>query len=375
MNRAITLAKRGRSHPNPPVGAVIVRDGILLGSGYHSGVGTRHAEHMALDSAKGNVAGADMYVTLEPCCHTIGRDNRERVPCVSRCIQAGLARLIIATTDVDVRTCGEGIRKLRSAGLLVDVGVGAAAAIWQQRGFRKLQASGRPFVMHKVATTLDGHTACEGGDSRWITSSAARKQVHHWRSEMDGILVGAETIIRDDPDLTPRGVRLCQGRLPQVVVFDRTLRIPITARVVRPGTTIITTQRASEEKLAKFEKSGCHVHVMESDMLDIRDAMLWLGTLGMGLVMLEAGGTLAGAFYQACCVDYVAWFIAPKLVGGGGAPIGIAGNPLTVNMSDAIELTDARSRRYGIDILITGIPDTNHEGNKDNVHRYCRDNR
>ena len=356
MRLALRLALKGRPHPNPPVGAVVVNGDAVLARGWHNGPGTPHAEHVALASCIGDAVGATLYVTLEPCCHTIGRDGGQRIPCWRRCVDAGITRVVVACEDVDPRTAGMGIQQLRESGIQVDVGLLQDKAVYQQRGFRSIQATGRPFVIHKVATTLDGHTACEGGDSRWITSEPARKAVHRLRAACDAIVVGVGTVIADDPELTVRSVSLPSGRQPRGVVFDRTLRMPLSARIVRPGTVIVTTTAAQKASMTALQEKGCHILTLDADRYTVENILPLLADLGLGIVLLEAGGVLTGSFYRARCVDEVNWFLAPKLVGGGSAPVGLAGSPLATRMNGAIELTQMRMHRYGVDVLITGRP-------------------
>jgi len=356
MRLALRLALKGRPHPNPPVGAVVVQGDTVIGRGWHDGPGTPHAEQMAFESCVVKTAGATLYVTLEPCCHTIARDGSQRRPCWQRCVEAGISRVVIACTDVDLRTLGIGIQKLIDAGVHVDVGILSDSALSQQRGFRSIQATGRPFVIHKVATTLDGHTACEGGDSRWITSEPARKAVHRLRAGCDAIVVGVGTVIADDPDLSVRNVPLPSGRQPRVVVFDRTLRMSASARIARPGTVVVTTPAAPKASIIALQNTGCHILTLETDMYAVENILPLLADMGMGIVLLEAGGNLTGSFYRARCVDEVKWFLAPKLVGGGSAPVGLAGPPLATRMNSAFVLTQMQMHRYGRDVLITGRP-------------------
>ncbi|MFM7187434.1 MAG: bifunctional diaminohydroxyphosphoribosylaminopyrimidine deaminase/5-amino-6-(5-phosphoribosylamino)uracil reductase RibD [Armatimonadota bacterium] len=356
MRMALRIAGKGRPHPNPPVGAVVVHNKTLIGRGWHNGPGSPHAEQMALDACIGRAVGATLYVTLEPCCHTVGRDGCPRVPCWQRCTNAGISRIVVACEDIDPRTAGKGIQQLRDQGIHVDVGLLRDVALHQQRGFRSLQSAGRPFVTHKVATTLDGHIACEGGDSRWITGEKARRCVHRLRAESDAVIVGVGTVIADDPDLTVRTVPLPSGKQPRAVVFDRTLRIPISAKVARPGTVVITTTDAAPAQKKALEDVGCHILAVDADVYSIGNILPWLADLGMGIVLLESGGTLASEFYRSRCVDEVQWFIAPKVVGGGKAPVGLSGPPLATLMNSAIELTQMQVHRYGVDVRITGRP-------------------
>ena len=356
MRKALQVALKGHPHPNPPVGAIVVQGDRVIGQGWHNGPGTPHAEHMALDACRERAAGATLYVTLEPCCHTIGRDGNVRVPCWQRCVDAGVARVVIACADIDPRTAGKGIQHLLDAGVSVDIGVLSDKAVHQQRGFRSIQTTGRPFVIHKVATTLDGHIACEGGDSKWITGEKSRKAVHQLRAACDAIIVGVGTIVADDPDLTVRSVPLIRGRQPRVVVFDRTLRMPESSRIARPGTVIFTTFDAPEAAADALKQKGCHIIALDADTYTVENILPMLADIGMGIVLLEAGGVLSGAFYRSRCVDEVHWYIAPKVVGGGNAPVGLAGSSLAMRMNRAIELTQMQMHRYGVDVRITGRP-------------------
>jgi diaminohydroxyphosphoribosylaminopyrimidine deaminase/5-amino-6-(5-phosphoribosylamino)uracil reductase len=356
MRKALQVALKGHPHPNPPVGAIVVQGDRVIGQGWHNGPGTPHAEHMALDACRDNAAGATLYVTLEPCCHTIGRDGNVRVPCWQRCLDAGIVRVVIACADIDPRTAGIGIKNLRNAGVSVDVGLLSDKAVHQQRGFRSIQTAGRPFVIHKVATTLDGHIACEGGDSKWITGAKSRRAVHQLRATCDAIIVGVGTIVSDDPDLTVRSVPLISGRQPRVVVFDRSLRMSESSRIARPGTIVVTTSAAPDAAANALHQKGCHIIALDADTYSVENILPILADVGMGIVLLEAGGVLSGAFYRARCVDEVHWYIAPKVVGGGNAPVGLAGSPLAMRMNRAIELTEMRMHRYGVDVCITGRP-------------------
>ena len=295
MRLALRLALKGRPHPNPPVGAVVVNGDAVLARGWHDGPGTPHAEHMALETCIGDAVGATLYVTLEPCCHTIGRDGGQRIPCWRRCVDAGITRVVIACEDIDPRTAGKGIQ-------------------------------------------------------------LARKAVHRLRADCDAIVVGVGTVIADDPELTVRNVTLHSGRQPRGVVFDRTLRMPLSARIARPGTVIVTTTAAPKALMTALQDKGCHILTLDADRYTVENILPLLADLGLGIVLLEAGGLLTGSFYRARCVDEVNWFLAPKLVGGGSAPVGLAGSPLATRMNGAIELTQMRMHRYGVDVLITGRP-------------------
>lgn len=358
MRRALDLARRTvRTHPNPRVGAVLVRDGVMLGEGRHRGVGTPHAESEALANATTSVAGATMYVTLEPCAHDRRPDGTRRVPCAARCVAAGIVRVVAAMQDPDPLVDGNGFRMLRAAGIQVDVGVGAARAAELLAGYVKHRSIGLPLIHHKAAATLDGKIAAVGGDSRWVTGSDARRAVHRLRARVDAIVVGVGTVLADDPTLD---VRLPGRSLhsPLRVVCDSALRTPTGARVVGAGTLVATT-RAMEDSDAAcvLRDRGVDVRGYPSDAngrVDVVELARDLARRGCCEVLLESGGTLAAAFHGAGLVDRVWYHFAPKLVGGGGAASPIDGPGLAHRMADAVRLTRIQVRRYGEDIAIEG---------------------
>lgn len=310
MRAALGQAARGlgRTSPNPSVGCVVVREGEIVGRGFHPKAGEPHAEVFALREAAERARGATAYVTLEPCSH-FGRTP----PCADALIAAGVRRVVVAALDPNPRVAGRGVRKLREADIEVSVGVLQDEAARQQAGFRSLITRARPWTVLKYAMTLDGTIATRSGDSRWVSSEEARTLVHRWRDELDAVAVGAQTVLTDDPQLTTRGVP--GGRDARRVVFDRRGRVPAAARTLGPGSVLVTSAQTDPRP---FEAYGTTVIAHE----DLPGALRALGELDIASVLLEGGPVLAGAFLEADLVDEVRVFVAPKLLGAGQSPLG-----------------------------------------------------
>ncbi len=365
MARAVELAERGRGTvaPNPLVGCVVVRDGDVVGEGWHERAGEPHAEVHALRQAGDAAKNATVYVTLEPCNHT-GRTP----PCVDALLEAGVRRVVIAALDPNPQAAG-GARRLQAAGVEVVTGVLEEEAKCQNETFRTAYRKPgsqsnlenhphRPFVLYKTAMTLDGKLATRTGQSRWITGERARELVHVWRSEMDAVVVGVNTVLLDDPLLTSR---LATGRTPVKVVFDSVARTPPTARLfesdaqgVAPNVVVYTTEKASEARVRLLKDAGATVLTLPTrrERTDVGAALQDLKNRRVGSLLLEGGGTLAWAFFEARAVDRVAWFIGPKLLGGGGSsPLGGLG---VAGMAEAITLVDMQTEQLDDDLLITG---------------------
>ncbi|MDE2165461.1 MAG: bifunctional diaminohydroxyphosphoribosylaminopyrimidine deaminase/5-amino-6-(5-phosphoribosylamino)uracil reductase RibD [Alphaproteobacteria bacterium] len=323
MCAALTLARRGlgRVWPNPAVGCVIVRDGIVLGRGWTQPGGRPHAEIEALARAGRATKGADAYVTLEPCCH-----HGKTPPCTDALIAAGIRRVIVAVEDPDPRVAGKGLKALRAAGINVVSGVSADAAAEINAGFFSTITRGRPLVTLKLSTSLDGRLAVASGASRWITGEAARARSHLLRTTHDAVMVGSGTVIADDPELTCRLPGLTD-RSPVRVVIDGGLRVPLTARVVadarRAPTWFIVRNGIAGERRAAL--AGCGVEVIDVPAMpggetDLAAALSALAMKGITRVLVEGGATLAAALVRADLVDRIAWFQAPSLIGGDGLP-------------------------------------------------------
>jgi diaminohydroxyphosphoribosylaminopyrimidine deaminase/5-amino-6-(5-phosphoribosylamino)uracil reductase len=322
--RAIELAERGRGRvsPNPLVGAVLVRDGKVLGEGFHARLGELHAERAALRdcAARGNdPRGATLFVSLEPCAHE-GRQP----PCTDAILEAGIARVVIAADDPSEKASGRGPGILRDGGVAVELvgGSEASAARLQNQAFRKHARTGLPLVTLKAAVTLDGHTATAAGDSRWISGPASRELVHHWRAAADAVAVGIGTALADDPLLTAREV--AAERQPARVVFDASARLPLESKLVASveaaRLVVVAGPDAPPERVAALESAGAETIIAGGDPVEqIAPALAELGRREVTSLLLEGGATLAGSFLDAGEVDELRLFIAPLLVGGAGA--------------------------------------------------------
>jgi diaminohydroxyphosphoribosylaminopyrimidine deaminase/5-amino-6-(5-phosphoribosylamino)uracil reductase len=359
MRRALELARRGRgkSSPNPMVGAVVVSpDGRIVGEGWHEWPGTRHAEPMALAAAGSEARGATLYVTLEPCNHT-GRTP----PCAPAVIAAGIRRVVAATGDPNPNVNGQGFALLRDAGLRVEVGPMAAQAERLTAGFLKHTRTGLPFVTLKMAASLDGRVAARDGSSRWITGSAARDDVHSTRAESDAIMVGAGTVAADDPSLT---IRLdgYDGRAPLRVVVDGRGRTPPAAAVCdRAAPTLVaTTPMAPAARLDEWRSAGSEVVVFDpvkgsGPEVPLRALMAELGRRDVQTVLLEGGPTLAWSAVRDGVVDRFVLYLAPKLVGGTNAP-GVLGGEGIPGMDRALGVRIEDVERIGDDLKVVAVP-------------------
>jgi diaminohydroxyphosphoribosylaminopyrimidine deaminase/5-amino-6-(5-phosphoribosylamino)uracil reductase len=350
MRAALRLARRalGRTSPNPPVGALVVRRGRVVGRGFTRPAGGPHAEVVALRAAGRRARGGTLYVTLEPCAH-----HGRTPPCVDAVRASGIARVVIGCRDPNPRVRGDGAGLLRRAGADVLVGVLRDECEEVIRFFRKHVTTGLPWVTLKLAASLDGRIATADGDSRWVTSEAARRLVHRLRDTHDAVLVGAETVRRDDPSLT---CRLAGGRDPLRVIVDGRLRIPLQARVVRApaaaGTLVVTARGAARTRVERLRRQGAQVLELPAR----RGVIAWgailtaLGTRGLCSLLVEGGGTIAASALHARGVDRLVMFYAPKLIGGDGRPML---GPLGIRrMTRALRIHVLSSRRVGPDLLI-----------------------
>lgn len=356
MWRALELAELGRSTtlPNPMVGCVLVRESSgIVGEGWHERAGDDHAEARALAAAGEQARGATAYVTLEPCNH-----HGSTPPCTESLIRAGVRRVVIAGADPDPRVAGSGIKRLQEAGIIVVEGVLRDEADALNAAYLRMQRTGRPFVLYKTAMTLDGKIATRSGQSRWITGEAARSLVQIWRSRLDAVAVGINTVLLDDPLLT---ARVDDGRTPLKVVFDSVGRTPPDAGLFAPDArgalarvVLFVTDEAPSGRLDTLRAAGADVVVVAAHRgrALVSEALRTLRERGVRSLLLEGGGALAWSFLEAEAVDQVAWFIGPKLLGGAGAtPLGGMG----VNvMADALELDAMRTELVGGDLLVTG---------------------
>jgi diaminohydroxyphosphoribosylaminopyrimidine deaminase/5-amino-6-(5-phosphoribosylamino)uracil reductase len=363
MARAIRLAERGlyTTDPNPRVGCVLVRDGVVVGEGFHRRAGEPHAERNAIDAAGERARGATAYVTLEPCCH-----HGRTPPCTDALLAAAVARVVVGTEDPNPLVDGRGLERMRAAGVEVLTGVLEQEARALNPGFDKRMRSGLPYVRLKLAASLDGRTAMASGESRWITSEAARRDVQWLRARSSAVITGIGTVIADDPSLN---VRLHPAEIPALtpdepvrqplrVVVDSRLRMPGDARMLPlPGATLVVTCSDSPRAIAQMTSAGAEVQrcpAAAGARIDLRALMRYLGERELNEVLFETGPTLAGAAMQAGIVDELVLYLAPHLM--GDAARGLFRLPGLDRMADRLALTITDVRQVGPDLRVTARP-------------------
>jgi len=353
MEKALALAARGKGmvHPNPMVGALLVKGGDILGAGYHRGPFTPHAEVEAIARAGGGARGSTLYVTLEPCNHQ-GRTP----PCTEAVIRAGIKRVVIAACDPNQKVKGGGAERLREAGLLVESGLLAGKASLLNIAYEKLVVAGRPLVTLKMAITADGKVAARGGASKWITGEKARRRVHAMRRESDAVMVGRGTVESDDPELTVRMVPLRGARPPLRVIVDSRLSLPLDCSLAQggePGVIVAATKGADREKMEALRERGAKVLVL-GDMdgrVDLSELLAVLGEMGIAQLLVEGGPTLAASLLESGLTDRLALFLAPMVFGDAEARGWVEGMEVTDPRS-GIMLRWESVRRLGEDILL-----------------------
>ena len=352
MSRALQLAERGlyTTDPNPRVGCVLVKDGKVVGEGWHAVAGGPHAEIVALQQAGEGARGATAYVTLEPCCH-----HGKTPPCSDALIQAGVSRVVAAMEDPNPRVAGEGLRQLQQAGIEVASGLLQAQAEALNPGFIQRMRSGRPFIRSKLAMSVDGRTAMASGESKWITGEAARHDVQRLRARSSAIMSGIGTVLADDPSLS---VRLKSGeqapRQPLRVILDPHLSTPETARFLsQPGQSLIVTATEDPEVQENLERAGAEVVYLPhgTDAIDLHALMRLLAEREINEVLLETGAILSGAVLHAGIIDELVIYMAPKLMGDGAR--GLFHTPGLDKLADAVSLDIRDVRAIGQDWRIT----------------------
>ncbi len=355
MRRALALARRGYTAPNPMVGAVLVKDGRIVGEGYHRRAGLPHAEVEALRRAGENARGATLYVTLEPCGHW-GRTP----PCADALIEAGVRCVYAAMQDPNPRVSGKGFAKLREAGVEVYEGILEGQARQLNEIFVKYHTTGMPFVTVKAAMSLDGKIATRTGDSKWITDEPARRLVHRLRARYDAIMVGIGTVLEDDPLLTVRLPGL-KGIHRLRVVVDSRLRCPDGAQILNveeSPTLIATTDLAPTHRVQSLRERGVEVEVLPADAdghVDLDALMRSLAKRGVTGVLCEGGGTLIASLLARRLVDKVLFFYAPCLIGGHDAPTAVEGEGFA-RVGESLRLDRVHWRRVGRDMMVQGYP-------------------
>jgi diaminohydroxyphosphoribosylaminopyrimidine deaminase/5-amino-6-(5-phosphoribosylamino)uracil reductase len=360
LARAIELAQRGAGavRPNPVVGAVVARDGQILGEGWHREFGAAHAEVNAIEACGlEDLGGATLYVSLEPCCH-----EGNTPPCTDAILQAGIRRVVVASDDPSEKASGRGLGILRDEGVAVLVADGelAARARLLNQAFRKHSRVGRPWVLFKSAMTLDGKVATRTGDSKWISGEDSRELAHRWRASVDAVVVGIGTALADDPQLTarPDGLLAELPHQPRRIVFDTLGRLPPSSQLVSAAAeiplTVVVSRAAAHADTDALEAAGVQVLVAtgENEPARVRSALDQLGALGIASALLEGGPHLAGAFLDAGEIDELRLFLAPLLLGGSAARDPLEGKGVE-RISEALRALTFDCERIGEDLLIS----------------------
>lgn len=355
MELAIKLAKKGEGkvNPNPMVGALIVKDGTIIGEGYHEKYGEGHAEVNAFKSLKEDPSGATMYVTLEPCSH-----YGKTPPCVDKIIQSKIKRVVIGMIDPNPLVSGNGVDKLKRAGIEVKVGVLEDKCKKLNEIFIKYILTKNPFVVLKTAMSLDGKIATRTGESKWITSEKSRLEVHNLRNKLSAIMVGVNTVIKDNPELT---CRIENGNDPIRIIVDSTLKIPMDSKVLQNKdnkTIIVTTKRANINSMQELLKKNIQVIIIEekNGQVDLSALIKKLGELGIDSILLEGGSTLNYSALEENIVDKVMVYIAPKIIGGESSKTPVGGRGID-KLNDAFKLKNIAINILNEDILVEGYID------------------
>ena len=354
IKRAIVLAKKGMGwvNPNPLVGAVLVKNGRVIGEGYHEFFGGPHAEINALQNATENVKGATLYVTMEPCSH-----QGKTPPCTDPIIKLGIRRVVVGMKDPNPLVNGNGLKKLSDAGIDVTAGLEEIAVLKMNEQFVKYIVTGKPFCVLKTAMTLDGKIATVENASRWISGEESRKYVHELRQQYSAVMVGINTVLFDDPLLNTRRP-LKKSKDPLKVIVDSTGKMPLEAKIltVNPQLAIIaTTDRMDKKKKRELERLGAQVLIcpQKDERVDLAYLMFSLGKMGIDSVLLEGGSTIAFSALMSGVVDKVVSFIAPKIIGGALAPSPVGGMGIST-MESAIGIDNWKFRKKGTDLLVEG---------------------
>ncbi len=348
MTQALQLAKKGVgwTFPNPMVGAVLVKNSKVIGAGYHKKVGHAHAEIEAFNAATEDPKGATMYVTLEPCCY-FGRTP----PCADEIIKRGVTKVVCATRDPNPKVHGEGIKKLREAGIHVSVGLLSEQAKKLNEGFFTYHQKKRPFIAIKFAASLDGKIATKTGDSKWITNEKTRSFARNLRSEYHAILVGINTVLHDNPNL---GARQKGRKDPVRIILDSTLKIPLNSDVLRDeNVMVISTKNFDKKKLEVLQKKGIEVFVLPKVKILIPDVLNVLQEKEIVSVFVEGGAEVLGSFVDARVIDRVYAFYAPLVIGGRDAISAVKGEGVN-EVAQAIRLKDVEYKMFDDNFLLIG---------------------
>ena len=353
MRKALLLAGKvsGLTSPDPCVGAVIVKDNKIISSGYHDRFTAPHAEHYAVKKAGKRARGATLYINLEPCCH-FGNNP----PCADLVARSGIKKVVAAMQDPNPLVNGKGFKMLKKAGVKVEVGLFEKEAKKLNEFFIKHITTGFPFVILKLAMTLDGKTATKTGDSQWISNEKSRSFVHDLRSKVDAVMAGIGTILKDDPLLSARkGKKVIKE--PYKIVIDPFAQIPISSKVLKvPSKAIVvSTKKAPLKKTLALKKLGVRVLFPSTrgGKIDLKDVLKILGSENITSVLIEGGGNTASQAIEQKVVDKVMFFIAPKLIGGKEAPTPVEGSGIK-DMKNAVRLKETGFTRFDDDIMVEG---------------------
>lgn len=368
MQKALDFAVKGKgkTSPNPMVGAVIVKGNKIIAADYHRKAGTQHAEILALKKAGAKAKGATLYINLEPCCHV----DKKTPPCTKSIIKSGIKKVVIAMIDPNPKVSGRGIKELQNAGLETEVGIMEAETKKLNEAFIKFITKKEPFVILKIAQSLDGKIATSKGESKWVTSKKARKYVHKLRNEVDAVLVGIGTVKKDNPSLT---CRIRGGKNPHRIVVDSRLQIPPNAKVLRHKdhkTIIVTTQKAHKRKVDFLKDRGNKVLVIKdragkvhpvrkkalprfSNGVNLKRLMEELGKLNITSLMIEGGSSINASALSSGIVDKIMFFTAPKIIGGIDAVSSVGGKSPAL-LKNAVRIKNLQISTIGDDILLEG---------------------
>lgn len=357
MRLALRLAQKakGRTNPNPLVGAVVVKNGRILGRGYHKAAGLAHAEVVALDKAGKAARGGSLYVSLEPCRH-FGRT----APCVDKILACGIKEVIFAMDDPNPLNNGRGSQFLRRHGIRVLSGILEEEARRINRVFIKYITKQLPFVTVKVAQSVDGKIATSSGDSRWITSQSSRRLGHKLRSQADAVLVGVNTVLKDNPLLNCRHCGRLRKKQPKKIIVDSRLRLLPDLKIFSPRSPapviIATTRFAPQKKISYFEKKARVIVAKDKEKrVDLRDLFRELARQGIAHILIEGGGELIASALKMRLVDRMVVFVSPKIIGGSEAPTAVEGEGIE-RIRQAARLKDMKFKRAGPELIIEGEP-------------------
>ena len=359
MRGALSLAEKGNGYvnPNPMVGSVLVKNGKIIGKGYHEHFGGNHAEINAIISAGDSVKGSVLFVNLEPCVHS-GKTS----PCVDRIIKSGIKEVVISHLDPNPLVNGKGVRKLRKAGIKVKVGILEEKAKLLNEVFFKFISIKRPFVILKAGMSLDGKIAARGGDSKWITGAKSRDYVYSLRSKTDAVLVGIKTVLLDNPYLTSHGKGIKKN--PKRIILDTYCRIPLDSNVFNnpKDLIIVTTGLASKIKVKKIGKTGAEVLFVNriNNKIDLKELLKILGRKNIASLLVEGGSEVNGSFFDSKLTDKVLFFVSPMIIGGKEAYSSVGGDGISA-LKNAAKLKKVNVKKIGQDYLFEGYPEYSFE--------------